>query len=34
MKLLIEQDDGSIVELKELVGVDDAANVLIALSLR
>lgn len=32
MKLLIEQDDGSIVELKELVGVDDAANVLIALS--
>lgn len=32
MKLLIEQDDGSIVELKELVGVDNAANVLIALS--
>ena len=32
MKLLIEQDDGSIVELKELVGVGNAANVLIALS--
>lgn len=32
MKLHIEQDDGSIVELKELVGVDNAANVLIALS--
>ena len=32
MNLLIEQDDGSIVELKELVGADDAADVLIALS--
>ena len=29
MKLVMEQDGGSIVELKELVGVDDAANVLI-----
>lgn len=32
MKLVMEQDGGSIVELKDLVGIDDAANVLIALS--
>ena len=29
MKLVMEQDGGSIVELKDLVGIDDAANVLI-----
>lgn len=29
MKLVMEQDGGSIVGLKDLVGIDDAANVLI-----